>query len=62
MCWRRDLSRGKMVRLGWWGGLDGVEGGGAVHCTSAMATCIKLLVIVLCALYCKLWGGYSGGL
>ena len=51
-----------MVRLGWWGGLDGVEGGGAVDCTIAMATCIKLLVIVLCALYCQLWGGYSGGL
>ena len=27
--------------------LDGVEGGGAVDCTSAMATCIKLLEIVL---------------
>ena len=36
-----------MVRLGWWGGLDGVEGGGAVDCTSAMASCFKLSVIVL---------------
>ena len=36
-----------MVRLGWWGGLDGVEGGGAVHCTNAMASCFKLAVIVL---------------
>ena len=33
--------------MGWWGGLDGVEGGVAVHCTSALAISIKLLVIVL---------------
>ena len=39
-----------------------VNSGIIVHCTSAMANCIKLLVIVLCTLYCQLWGGYSGGL